>query len=687
MRLSFTLFFLFSCICIQLSGQERLSVDSILNTVIVSGSKLTQKRTEAPIAISIISPSVIENAKSTRIDFLLNKLSGVYMPSIGGEQHMMSIRQPISLKGLYLYLEDGLPIRTSGLFSSNALIEINTSNIHSIELIKGPASALYGAEAIGAVVNFISSPIPLKTVASFSSQANSTGLKKIELQYGLPNEKGGWLINASLTDQQKGVLDYSDYNKKAISLKKDFRFSERLTGYQSIQYLKYFSQMTGSVDSIHFVNKDYKSLQSFTYRKMDVLRWRQNLKQSWNANSITQLNVLYRSNTMDQNPTYSIASTGHNSTKFKGQINSNHFDAYVVELQHQWNIPNLKSKIIIGGYWDITKQNLIANYIDILKDNSLNKYISFSTKFPDSILSSYQTQINNKAIYINYLGNITNALKFNLALRYDNFVYDFNNRIMSGTPSSLNNFSHWTPKLGFTYNKKQTGGYLNYSQGFVPPQITEIYNTVKVPYLLPQQFSNYELGYWFQVQNLYGEISLYQLNGENEIISVRQPDGVNLNQNAGSTKHIGIEYQFKYKLNNAIQIEWNATNAKHSYDKTWIKGVNVGGNTMNAAPSFLSNSTIYWTINKQFSSNIEWHHQSSYFMDETNTTTYPGFNLIHIKLNYNIGKNSFWLHVLNAGNSYYSTMATKNFSVNGNAAYSYYIGEPRSIAIGWKWSF
>ena len=137
--------------------------DSALQTVIATANKSKEKRINAPIAISLLGKQQIQEAKAPRIDFLLNKVSGVYMPTIGNEQHMMSIRQPISLKGLYLYLEDGLPIRTSGLFSNNALIEINTAAIQQIEVIKGPASALYGAEAIGGVINFIHAPRPLKS--------------------------------------------------------------------------------------------------------------------------------------------------------------------------------------------------------------------------------------------------------------------------------------------------------------------------------------------------------------------------------------------------------------------------------------------------------------------------------------------------------------------------------------------
>jgi hypothetical protein len=73
-------------------------------------------------------------------------------------------------------------------------------------------------------------------------------------------------------------------------------------------------------------------------------------------------------------------------------------------------------------------------------------------------------------------------------------------------------------------------------------------------------------------------------------------------------------------------------------------------------------------------------------MDEINETKYPGFNVLNFRTNYTIKKHGFWLHVLNASNAFYSTMATRNFSVKGNAAYSYYIGEPRSIVIGWKYN-
>lgn len=655
-----------------------------LATVVVSANKLAEKRIQSPVAISIVSSKVIQETQAPRLDYLLNKVSGVFMPTIGNEQHMMSIRQPISLKGLYLYLEDGMPIRASGLFSSNALIEINTDAIHSMEILKGPASALYGAEAIGGVVNILSAPTPLYKQLTITSQLNHVGFKKISIHSAIPTSKGGWDMTGSWVEQKNGVTEYSDYQKKVASVKHYFTINKKLSGYQTFQYIDYYTQMTGSLDSIKFFQKNFSSQQTFTYRQINALRFRQNLQYEWNQNAITTFNAMYRDNIMDQNPTYSIASTS-NPTKFKGQVNSNHFNSYVMDIQHRWNLNWIKSKFIIGGYWDATQQNLIAHYIDIYKDTLLGKYTHFTYPIKDSLITNYHTQISNKALFANWISDISTTLHFNVAMRYDDFEYHFINDLSSGTPSTNNHFTHFTPKIGFTYNKNNIGSYMNYSEGFVPPQITEIYNAVRVPYLLPQQFTNTEIGGWWKLKNLYSEISIYQLKGSNEIISVRQPDGVNLNQNAGSTKHTGIEYQFKYQWKSNIEITVNGTQAKHQYVSTIIKGVDVSGNEMNAAPHFFNNVGIQWKPLKNIYTSLEWMHQSKYFMDETNTTIYPGFDVFHLRMSYQFKKSEIWLHILNLTNAYYSTMATKNFSVKGSSAYSYYIGDARSISIGWKW--
>ncbi|XHR95785.1 TonB-dependent receptor plug domain-containing protein [Mucilaginibacter sp. UC70_90] len=131
-----------------------------LQPVVVTASREGQARQDAPIAISKINSTQIKDTKATALYQLLNKVAGVYMVNLGNEQHTMAIRQPITYNALYLYMEDGVPIRPTGIFNHNSLYEINMSGVKDIEVIKGPASSLYGSNSIGGAVNFITQGPP-----------------------------------------------------------------------------------------------------------------------------------------------------------------------------------------------------------------------------------------------------------------------------------------------------------------------------------------------------------------------------------------------------------------------------------------------------------------------------------------------------------------------------------------------
>ena len=152
------------------------------------------------------------------------------------------------------------------------------------------------------------------------SDAKAKQLLKTDLAWNKAGKKSGWGVYLTQIGQKNGLLEHSDYTKTALSLKRDFTFKKKWTGYQQLQYIQYDGQMTGTVDSLKFQARNYSTQQSFTYRKLDLIRIRQNLPYEWSATQKTTLNLLYRGNTMGQNPAYLIASTP-NPTKFRGQIN------------------------------------------------------------------------------------------------------------------------------------------------------------------------------------------------------------------------------------------------------------------------------------------------------------------------------------------------------------------------------
>ncbi|RYF75768.1 MAG: TonB-dependent receptor, partial [Cytophagaceae bacterium] len=61
-----------------------------LQTVVVTGNREAALRTQTPIAISKLSPRLIEETKPTSVYEVINKTPGVLMVNLGNEQHMMA---------------------------------------------------------------------------------------------------------------------------------------------------------------------------------------------------------------------------------------------------------------------------------------------------------------------------------------------------------------------------------------------------------------------------------------------------------------------------------------------------------------------------------------------------------------------------------------------------------------------
>ena len=663
----------------------------ILDQVVVTANRTNEKRTEAPIAISIINKQTIDEAKAQRIDVVLNKVSGVFMVNLGNEQHEMSIRQPMTTKSLFLYMEDGIPIRTTGVYNHNALLEMNLPAAKSIEVIKGPSAAMYGGEAIAGAVNIITQAAPAYTGGNITTQFNNTGYKRVDGQMGSTIGKWGLIATGYYAARKEGPVEHSDFNKTAISLRADYKANDHLTLTNTLAYVDYYSDMTGALDSTKYFQENFSSLQSFTFRSVYALRYKSILKQQWNTNSATSISFLLRDNTVKQNPSYSIGSTSV-ATAFKGQINDNSFKTNSVVAQHVQKFAWLKSKLVVGASVDFSPQSYYAKFISITKDLALNKYVSYIQKTPDSLLTNYTTNISNMATYIDYELNPFNGFKLVAALRYDAFKYNYSNLLQTGAPSSVTNYNRVTPKLGFTYNIKGVGFYGNYSEGYVPPQITELFSSSIVPYLAPQTFKNYEVGGWLAINGnkLYADWSLYNLRGTNEIISVKLSDGTTQNQNAGETQHKGIEYGINYQPNTQWHFRFSGTNAKHTYINNIVKGVNYNGKEINGAPHFIANAELFYKpiFLKGFSVGAEWQHQNKYFMDDLNNFTYNGFDIANIRIAYKIKKAEIWVNALNVLNAYYAVYATSapGASVGVNNK-TYNMGDPRELTIGLSYKF
>lgn len=669
----------------------------VMQEMVVSANREGVKRSEAPIAVSTISSRTLQDTKAASIDQVLNKVSGVNMVSLGNEQHQMSIRQPMTTKSLFLYLEDGVPVRTTGLFNHNALLELNMAAVKSMEVIKGPSSSLYGSEAIGGVVNFITQAPTAVPLLKLSVQGSDGGYRRAEVQTSMSSGRWGFVLGGYHAQRREGYLPYSDFDKSTFTARADYRFSPTATLSNSLTWLDYYSDMAGGIDSTQFANKSFRNPQTFTYRKVTALRYRSTFTKQWSEGGKTTATLLYRDNSIGQNPAYRVKDdyrkvggrwTGRKDLAH-GEINDNSFRSYSFTGQHRQAFDWMRSVAIGGVSMDLSPSTYTAQYIRIAKDTLANKYVSYQST--DSTLTDYATRLDNYAAFGHVEFSPLAKLRMVASLRYDAFRYRFDNALTpsaySGSADTVNHFHRLSPKIGATYNfSARTGVYANYSEGFVPPQVTELYTGVKVPSLEPSVFYNWEVGGWAEIVKgrLSADVSLYQLEGTNEIISVRLDDGSTANANAGRTAHRGVELGVNATPVKDLSLRFGGAWSEHRFTDYVEKGVSYNGNQMNGAPAWLYNAEAWYKPSclKGLRIGAEVQHVGTYWADPQNTARYSGYDVLNLRAGYTFKGVDVWVNALNTTNAYYATVVSK--SAYG---YSYTLAEPRNITLGLSYDF
>ncbi|HEY0054649.1 MAG TPA: TonB-dependent receptor [Pedobacter sp.] len=124
-----------------------------LEYVVVSANRTETKKSNTPQSITVINKDAIALTPSSDFTDIIKKNASVNVIQYPGLSSGVGIRgfrpQFSGLNQRTLMLVDGRPAGTANLST------INSDNIERIEILKGPASALYGAQAMGGVVNII----------------------------------------------------------------------------------------------------------------------------------------------------------------------------------------------------------------------------------------------------------------------------------------------------------------------------------------------------------------------------------------------------------------------------------------------------------------------------------------------------------------------------------------------------
>lgn len=129
-------------------------IDRTLNEVVISGTMKEVLKSESPVPIEIYTSKFFNANPTPSLFEALQSINGVH-PQVNcsvcntGDIHINGLEGPYTM-----ILIDGMPI-VSGLSTVYGLSGIPQSLIDRIEIVKGPASTLYGSEAVGGLINVI----------------------------------------------------------------------------------------------------------------------------------------------------------------------------------------------------------------------------------------------------------------------------------------------------------------------------------------------------------------------------------------------------------------------------------------------------------------------------------------------------------------------------------------------------
>lgn len=131
-----------------------LEEDSSLDEIVISGSLKPVLKSEAVTPVEIYTPAFFEKNPTANLFDAVQMINGV-QPQLNcnvcntGDIHINGMEGPYTM-----ILIDGMPI-VSSLSTVYGLFGIPTSMIERVEVVKGPASSLYGTEAMGGIINVI----------------------------------------------------------------------------------------------------------------------------------------------------------------------------------------------------------------------------------------------------------------------------------------------------------------------------------------------------------------------------------------------------------------------------------------------------------------------------------------------------------------------------------------------------
>jgi outer membrane receptor protein involved in Fe transport len=681
---------------------------TVLEQVTVTATREEARLVETPASVGAVQGEAIAADKPAHPAQVMSQIPGAAVAVTNGEGHTTAIRQPFTTSPVYLFLEDGIPTRSTGFFNHNGLYEINIPQAGGVEVNRGPSSALYGSDAIGGVVNVSTRTPPTEAEAGGSLEAGAYGWRRALAGGGNGYASGGWRADLNFT-RSDGWRDDTAYERNSGTLRWDHFIGDDAS-LKTVLGFSGIDQETGANSPL--VRQDFKhdptrNYLPIAFRKVSALRLSSAYEREL-GDSLLSITPYVRDNSMDLLASFAL--------RFDPTLAKTRNRSYGLMTKWRTDFAPMRARVIAGLDLDVSPGGREENRIAPTRRGAgaTEEFVAYTV---GPRIFDYDVAFRGISPYVHGEISPTDRLRLTAGLRYDDMQYRFDNAIAAGALSVVTTeirngvatpvasfygqsadttvrFRRATPKLGATYALgRDTHLFASYNQAFRAPSESQLFRPSRAGNaaaaralaqsaldLKPIKAEQYELG----VRGVAGKVSYdlvaYHLAKRDDIVSQRDPVTTQtVATNAGETRHRGIELGLGAPLARTLRLDVALSYALHEFEDWVTAQGDFGGKEQASAPRFISNSRLTWTPTDALRAQLEWTRLGSYWLDDANTVKYGGHSLFNLRGNYALTRQvALFGSVNNLADKRYADSA--QLSTGSTPVYS--PGLPRTVIAG-----
>ena len=492
-----------------------------LDTMVITATRTPVEAFDANANISVIMSKDIERQHYMDIKEAVRNAQGVTITDYGRAGYENSNALRINGTDKVIILVDGVRISQSQVNPLASTQFVPIENVERIEVLKGSASALYGADAKGGVVNIITKQpdgINTKLIAS----GGNFGQEEYSFIHQGKSKNLSYRINAKkrlLDDAKDGNGDviprYLDGETLGFEVKNTFSEGTDVT----VSYDKYQSDYM-------YDDKFYGGNITKGHNNNDA--WSVIYNQKINDNMSNQL---------------SVKRLGYDSEYGNDTYTSISYDikSFVINDQFSAKLSD-NHNLIIGAYYQ-------------------NDDVDYKNIYPTTPPSLIKTKIISKALFLQENWDITDKWNFNTGLRYDKHSIAGN---------------AFTPKFNLGYKADDKNNYyVSYGRFFVAPGVSNYYHgRYGNPNLKPEKGYSVELGYNHKFDDSF-ESAVHLFNRKsNDSIGYWSGKYNNITEEKAKGVDIQLRKFFNENFSTSLGYTWITTEEKTPVTGAESKNIN-----------------------------------------------------------------------------------------------------------------